>query len=164
MIFNNIKASRITWIVNKIFSIKTNSSVEGQHFKASGKLVSLSEQNLADCVYVDQGGCGGGWMGDAFEYIKTNNGINTEASYRYTGIDHTCKFKSAKVGATVSGYVDVETTEAALQEAVATVGPISAAIDATHPSFQPYTHGVYYEPKCRSNSLHTNHGNEKFFL
>merc|ERR1712226_1203039 len=43
--------------------------------------------------------------------------------------------------------------EAKLQEAVANVGPISVAIDASHYSFQLYSGGVYYEPRCSSSRL-----------
>ena len=130
-------------------------SLEGQHFKKAGKLVSLSEQNLVDCSgdYGNQG-CDGGLMDQAFEYIKANKGIDTEASYPYRAVDQQCKFKKASVGATDTGSVDVTSgDEDALVAAIASVGPISVAIDASNPSFQLYSSGVYSEPDCSSTEL-----------
>ena len=51
------------------------------------------------------------------------------------------------VGATDTGYADIEPRdEVTLQRAVESVGPISVAIDASHPSFQLYKSGVYVDP------------------
>jgi len=115
-------------------------------------LVSLSEQNLVDCSTANEG-CSGGWMDTAFAYVKSNSGLDTESSYPYTAKQGTCKFSKANVGVTVSGWTDIASGEAALQQAVATMGPISVAIDAGHPSFQNYKQGVYYESLCSSTNI-----------
>ena len=75
-------------------------------------------------------------------------------SYPYEAIYEICRFNAKKVGATITGHTDVESeSESALTEAVATVGPISVAIDASQPSFQFYSSGVYDEPNCSSEQL-----------
>jgi len=139
------------------WAFSTTGSVEGQHFKATGKLVSLSEQNLVDCSdYEGNMGCFGGLMDNSFKYIIDNQGIATEDSYPYTGHDGfgICHFSGKTVGATISSFKDVtKGSESALQEAVATVGPVSVAIDAGQPSFQLYKDGVYNEPACSSTEL-----------
>ena len=81
-------------------------------------------------------------MDQAFDYIKVNNGIDTEVSYPYEAVDNQCRFQKSNVGATDTGYTDIKSKdESALQQAVATVGPISVAIDAGHTSFQLYKSG-----------------------
>jgi cathepsin L len=134
------------------WAFSATGSLEGQHFKATGKLVSLSEQNLVDCSGAEGNmGCGGGLMDQAFDYIIKNKGIDTESSYPYTAQDGTCHFKSNAIGATVSSYKDVVSgDEGDLQASIASVGPISVAIDASSYNFQLYKSGVYDEASCSS--------------
>lgn len=56
--------------------------------------------------------------------------------------DGQCRFKAENIGAKCTGFVDVtQFDESALQEAVATIGPVSIGIDASHGSFQLYSSG-----------------------
>jgi cathepsin L len=137
------------------WAFSTTGSLEGQHFKKTGKLVSLSEQNLVDCSgSYGNDGCGGGLMDQAFAYIKANGGIDTEASYPYTATDGQCRFKQNSIGATLTGFVDVKQgDESDLQKSVAKNGPVSVAIDASNDSFQLYNGGVYDEENCSSTLL-----------
>jgi len=137
------------------WSFSATGSIEGIWQIKTGKLVSLSEQNLMDCSksYGNQG-CNGGLMDDAFRYVEANKGLDTEASYPYTAKDGTsCKFTTANVGATITSHKDIARgNENALTTAIQTQ-PISVAIDASQNSFQLYKSGVYVEPKCSSSKL-----------
>jgi len=137
------------------WTFSTTGALEGQHFRKSGKLVNLSEQNLVDCsTSYGNHGCQGGLMDNAFKYIKDNGGVDTEDAYPYTGVEGQCKFKKSTIGATDTGFVDVtQGDEQALKQALGTVGPVSVAIDASHFSFQFFHSGVYDEPACSPQQL-----------
>jgi cathepsin L len=93
-------------------------------------------------------------MTSAMDYIISNKGIDTEASYPYVAVSsHTCKYAAANKGSTLASYTNVkEGSESDLQNAVNTA-PTSVAIDASHNSFQFYSTGVYYEKACSASQL-----------
>ncbi|XP_078698624.1 cathepsin L-like peptidase [Branchiostoma floridae x Branchiostoma belcheri] len=137
------------------WAFSTTGSLEGQHAKATGTLVSLSEQNLMDCSRKEGNkGCEGGDMDQAFQYIIQNKGIDTEQCYPYHAKNHRCKFDNSCIGATMSSFTDVTSgDEDALKQATFSIGPISVGIDASHQSFQFYSSGVYNEFECSSTKL-----------
>jgi len=137
------------------WAFASTGALEGMHQRSKGKLVSLSEQQLVDCS-TDWGnqGCNGGEPEAAYSYVTEVGGIDTERSYLYEGEDDICRFQSQRVGAKEHGHISVRTgDELALKEAVATQGPCSLAIDASHSSFHLYSHGIYREPQCDSGLL-----------
>ncbi|XP_010017507.1 PREDICTED: cathepsin S isoform X1 [Nestor notabilis] len=132
-------------------------ALEAQVKLKTGTLVSLSTQNLVDCsVSYGNRGCSGGFMTTAFQYIIDNNGIDSDESYPYKAENGTCQYNASTRAATCSKYVELpHADEEALKDAVANVGPVSVAIDATQPTFFLYKSGVYDDPQC---SQEVNHG------
>ncbi|KAK4711066.1 hypothetical protein R3W88_005579 [Solanum pinnatisectum] len=106
---------------------------EGINEIKTGKLISLSEQELVDCDTSSDMGCEGGLMDNAFKFIIKNHGT-----------DGTCKTgKESNDAAKITGYEDVPAnSESALLNAVANQ-PVSVAIDASGSDFQFYSSGVF---------------------
>lgn len=142
---------------NGCWAMVAAGALEGQHFRKTGRLVSLSEQNLIDCSssYGNKG-CQYGWVFKAFEYIKHNGGIQSDKTYPYTAKQNKCKYNKRYSVATDRGYVALPyNDEEKLMQAIALVGPIAVQINAGCASFQHYAGGVYNDPKC--NPKKTNH-------
>nr|GEW50088.1 senescence-specific cysteine protease SAG39-like [Tanacetum cinerariifolium] len=91
------------------WAFSTIAATEGITQISTGKLISLSEQELVDCDRSGQDqGCGGGYMDGGFTFIVKNKGINTEAAYPYQAADATCNTKEEAIhAATITGHEDV---------------------------------------------------------
>ncbi|KAL2490671.1 putative cysteine proteinase [Abeliophyllum distichum] len=119
-------------------SLRTTGALEGANFLATGKLVSLSEQQLVDCDHEcdpeEQGscdsGCNGGLMNSAFEYTIKAGGIMREEDYPYSGSDRgTCKFDNKKVAAKVANFSVVSLDEDQIAANLVKNGPLAVAIN-----------------------------------
>ncbi|CAK9041756.1 Senescence-specific cysteine protease SAG39 (Cysteine proteinase SAG39) (Protein SENESCENCE-ASSOCIATED GENE 39), partial [Durusdinium trenchii] len=127
------------------WAFSTTGALEGAWAIATGKLVSLSEQQLVDCSkkFGNQG-CSGGLMDNGFKY-EEQAAVCTEESYPYTAKNGICKASGCTVGIPAHGvksYVDVKVDdENALMDAVAKQ-PVSVAIEADQMAFQLYKSGV----------------------
>ncbi|PWA39791.1 Cysteine peptidase, asparagine active site-containing protein [Artemisia annua] len=131
------------------WSFSTTGALEGANFLATGKLESLSEQQLVDCDHEcdpeEQGscdaGCNGGLMNSAFEYTLKAGGLMKEKDYPYTATDHgTCKFDKSKVVASVSNFSVVSLDEDQIAANLVKHGPLAVAINAAY--MQTYIGGV----------------------
>ena len=150
-------------VCGSCWTFGSTGSLEGVWYLKHKQLVSLSEQQLVDCAWYfnlngPNLGCQGGFASGAYQWIINNNGIATEKHYPYLMQNDYCKAQDHSSGVSITGYVNVTSfSEPALQDAVANVGPIAIAIDASHPSFRFYTSGVYYEPQCQSGLDNLDH-------
>ncbi|CAN4109127.1 unnamed protein product [Withania somnifera] len=123
-------------------------ATEGITKLSTGKLISLSEQELVDCDRTSEDqGCEGGYMEDAFEFIVKDKGIASEKNYPYKAADGSCnKKEESPPAAYIKGYEKVpKNNEKALLKAVANQ-PVSVSIDASDFSFQFYSSGVFQGP------------------
>jgi C1A family cysteine protease len=132
------------------WAFSATGAIEGAYFVASGKLLSLSEEDLVQCVGGDHG-CRGGLMDNAFNFVQ-KNGIASEADYPYTsgggytgscngGLEH-------RPAVQITGHTDVPSgNENALKLAVSHQ-PVSVAIEADRSTFQHYRGGILDNPAC----------------
>uniref|UniRef100_A0AAA9RXS0 Cathepsin K n=1 Tax=Bos taurus TaxID=9913 RepID=A0AAA9RXS0_BOVIN len=113
--------------------------------KMTGLKVPASRSRSNDTLYIPD------WEGrapDSVDYRK--KGYVTPVKNQ----DENCMYNPTGKAAKCRGYREIpEGNEKALKRAVARVGPISVAIDASLTSFQFYRKGVYYDENCNSDNL-----------
>jgi len=114
-------------------------------------LVNLSPQQIIDCTprnSVDQG-CGGGARVDAFAYVVSSGGLTSASSYPFKMRTGNCRFRGGP--GHISSYQCFPNDATALQQALTTIGPISAGVDAKY--WQHYRRGVFTASNCGGRAL-----------
>ncbi|KGL88110.1 Cathepsin L1, partial [Charadrius vociferus] len=143
------------------WAFSATGALEGLVFNRTGKLAVLSEQNLIDCSRkLGNNGCHGGYMTRAFQYVHDNGGLNSEQVYPYMATvrdagwpwGHGRAVPAANCSAI---WLVAQGSEAALEQAVAAVGPVSVAVDASSFQFHFYKSGIFSSAFC---SQRVNHG------
>ena len=142
------------------WTFSTTGAIEGANFIKTGKLVSLSEQQLLDCDVgcapdipnACDSGCNGGLPSNAMEYIVEHGGLDTEKSYPYKAMkEDTCRAKEGKLGATISNFTFVGKNETHMAHALVKYGPLSIGINAAW--MQSYVGGVACPWLCNKDAL-----------
>lgn len=79
----------------------------------------------------------------------------SELAYPYRGVrNNTCNYNSTRKVASCTNYIQLDSgSESELKKSVETVGPVSVGIQASFPSMQFYSTGVYFEPNCDPNKI-----------
>ncbi|KAL2939274.1 Cysteine protease RD19A [Bienertia sinuspersici] len=143
------------------WAFSTTGAMEGANFLATGKLESLSEQQLLDCDRecdpegaaddCDQG-CDGGLMNNAFEYLLKAGGLMREEDYPYTAWNGRCKFDKTKIAAKVANFSVVPADEGQIAANLVKNGALAVGINARYMS--TYIGGVSCPLRCSDDLEH----------
>ncbi|KAL7012679.1 hypothetical protein ACKWTF_014979 [Chironomus riparius] len=153
-----------SYFCNSCYAFSGIAALEAQWCLKTGQLVTMSEQQIIDCTYnsfYGNWGCDGGSQATAYVRIQQNGGIESDVTYPYLETyGHTdrfpCKFNKSRAVATAGGYYRIKPyKEAQLANIIAIVGPVSAAMNGSTPSFWYYSSGVYSDPQCTQSTSHS---------
>jgi len=132
------------------WTFATTETIESYNALKTGKLLTLSEQQILDCTPNPNhcggtGGCGGGTVELAVDRIAQMGGLATASSYPYvsgTGRDYPCDSSKLNYAVNVSSYVDLPSNALAPVLAhVARKGPLAISVDAS--AWSDYESGVF---------------------
>eukprot|EP00347_Sterkiella_histriomuscorum_P004836 403358901 len=144
------------WAFSAVSALESLAFMSGN----SPTLQEFSVQQLVDCDEVNFA-CGGGWMYDAFGYVK-NNGISLRNSYGYdySSRRRDCVYRpSTQNYFRNTGMIEEDGNKNERMKELVSERPISIAMFASG-MMQHYKGGVLTEDylKCSSNLKEVNHG------
>ncbi|KAF6140293.1 hypothetical protein GIB67_000341 [Kingdonia uniflora] len=144
------------------WAFSTTGAIEGANFIRTGKLLSLSEQQLVDCDNMCDvkekdscdSGCEGGLMTNAYNYLMRAGGLEEEKAYPYTSKKGECKFKEDKVAVKVANFTTIPLDENQIAANLVHNGPLAVGLNAVF--MQTYIGGVSCPLICSKRAV--NHG------
>jgi len=134
------------------WAFASTGNIESAYAIKHGTLYNLSEQQLMDCDYTNNG-CVGGSMANAFSYLM-NYGYGLETTYnygKYLAYKATCRAYTNMGLAKVTGYYYPGTNEATIAQYLWAHGPVSIAINAD--PLQYYSSGIINLSKAACPSV-----------
>ncbi|XP_078447647.1 putative cysteine protease RD19D [Wolffia australiana] len=149
-------------VCGSCWAFSTTGAVEGANFLVTGKLLTLSEQQLVDCDHMcdeeereacDKG-CNGGLMTNAYKYLMEAGGLEEERSYPYTGRIGRCTFDASKVAVRLTNFSHVPLDEGQIAAYLVNHGPLAVGLNAAF--MQTYVGGVSCPLVCMRRWV--NHG------
>lgn len=127
-------------------------ALESHYAIATGKLLSLSEQELVDCSELSNG-CVGGRVSNAFKYL-VEYGVSTEAEYPYENKQGQCRSGNMEMSEVrMKGFATLKGDEEALKRAVIRFGPIAIDMNITPLTFTFYSEGIYDDSECDGTTI-----------
>jgi len=134
------------------WAFSATEQVESNWAIKNGLPAPLAPQQIVDCDTGD-GGCNGGWPQNAYKYIQSAGGLETEANYPYTGVDGTCNANGQKVvQITGSQYVG-QGDETAMYNFLSGGGPLSICLNADNMESYTGNNQILPASTCNPNSV-----------
>ena len=117
--------------------IATVNMVQSAHFIASGKMETLSMQQLNDCINAP--GCAGVKPGESLKYIS-QYGLMRESDYTPDG--GKCNYDASRVAVKISSEINVKSMSDTELESALLKAPVLVQVDKDSFDFQSYMSGV----------------------
>ena len=134
------------------WSFSTTGAVEGVIAIQTGKLKSLSQQELISCA--NEQGCNGGSMTNAFDYV-IDKGICSEQDVPYNSASNTFCYNLCEERTYISSCKTIPSGNQKLMMKYIQFQPLSIAIQSNNPVFKFYKSGVITTADCGDD---VNHG------
>lgn len=136
-----------SWIFASIAAVENRLSIKDE------KLTALSEQQMVDCGQPSSG-CMGGWVINAFNYIK-NKGLASNESYHYQGKYVFCKEKTVARPYNISGFVQMQTDPTMIKTMIMERGACVMCVDSSR--WFNYQRGMFSHEGVTDENKNCNH-------